>query len=571
MGTPRTEVKESCKRRAAALKAGRVDWLPVWRDIRDYFCPDVGRALDVEDVQLSNEAAKRHDDKIINSEPVLTVDRMAAGFMAGLTPPWSSWFKVGIDGSGAETHIGKLWAEHVQTVLERLFSASNFYAGALGAYKHLTFGTACGMMRESLRDGISFSVFDPGSYALGCDYNGRVDTVYRTFPFSVAQLRDEFGADNLTQDVKSELERGNLERMFMVHHLVEPNDERLKLDETMLGKERMGWRSIYWLDGGDAEAKAGVLAVRGFRVNPIIAPRWDLAFGTYGVGPGKKALGDAKQLQRMESDKLRGIAKSIRPPMMAPASMKSDGLTINANPDGVTYYPESGDATGKPVIQSLYQVPLDIAGLSAEEKVVENRIAKAFFIDIFLALSMARENSPTPGTAYEASKLIAEKMLMAGPVYLRLHAEMLDRAIETAYAIATALGLIDDPPEELNGSSLKIEYISLLAQSMKASGLTGLEHFIGFVGNVSKASPDVLDNVDWDRAARKSADMIGVSEGILRDPKEVQARREARAKAAEAQQQAQMMAAAAAGAKDLGQASIAPGTALGALAGSEAA
>lgn len=67
---------------------------------------------------------------------------------------------------------------------------------------------------------------------------------------------------------------------------------------------------------------------------------------------------------------------------------------------------------------------------------------------------------------------------MLGPVLERLNSEFLNRSIDRVFGIMLRAGLIPEPPEVLQGQTLKTEYISVLAQAQKQVALGGVDNFL---------------------------------------------------------------------------------------------
>lgn len=67
------------------------------------------------------------------------------------------------------------------------------------------------------------------------------------------------------------------------------------------------------------------LSQSGFDFFPVMAPRWEVtgedAYGT--DCPGMVAIGDIKQLQVGEKMSAQAIEKMVKPPMIAPVSLKN--------------------------------------------------------------------------------------------------------------------------------------------------------------------------------------------------------------------------------------------------------
>src|SRR5690606_36540354 len=119
------------------------------------------------------------------------------------------------------------------------------------------------------------------------------------------------------------------------------------------------------------------------------------------------------------------------------------------------------------------------------------RIQRAFYEDLFLmiAQSDARRGSQ-PVTAREIDERHEEKLLALGPVLERTNDELLDPLIDRAYGLMEAAGLIPEPPEELDGVTLKVEYISIMAAAQKLVGVVGQDRFIQTVAPMLQVFPE---------------------------------------------------------------------------------
>lgn len=568
--TPYGEVRKYAMRRADAFVQARRNHESALKDCRDYILPDVGQSFDREPSVVARDGSRK-DSKIINCTPTDAALTLAAGMQSGLTSPSRPWFKLGVpQAQMREIPSVQRWLQDVQDLMTQVYAQSNIYNILHDVYLQLGgFGTACALVVEDDERVIHGYMLDQGSYALGANKRGFVDSLWRTFSMTLAQLADEFGKENLPQPLQAKLDAvavGSTTRMddeeWQVECLIEPSSDALTLPDVM-GRP---YRCIYWLTGmsgnvNDPE-RDGILAVRGYSGNPILAPRWHLPTGVYGFGPGRRAIGDCKQLQAMESDKLRALRKMVEPPLAAPDTMK--GQVLNTFPGGISYFGMQGTLAGKPMIGPLYDTRVDLTQVNFVIQQVEQRIRKAFFNDLFMMLATMGD---TPRmTAREVVERHEEKLIMLGPVLERLHLELLDTLVDRTFQILLDKRMLPDPPPELQGMPLRIEYISMLAAAQRMAGMQVLGQFVSFVGTMAPAIPSVLDKIDADGIVDEAAAALGVPAGTVVSDKDVAAIRQQRAQQQQAQQQAQAMMAATQGAKNLGQASLEPGTVLGRLA-----
>lgn len=129
---------------------------------------------------------------------------------------------------------------------------------------------------------------------------------------------------------------------------------------------------------------------------------------------------------------------------------------------------------------------------------------------------------------------------MLGPVLENIHTELLDPLVERAFGMMERNGEIVDPPPQLEGEPLKVEYISILAQAQQAVGIAGIERTMGFVGNMAGINPDILDKIDFDQTVDEYSSMSGVPPTIIRSDDMVESLRAARAQQQQAAQMAEM-------------------------------
>jgi hypothetical protein len=155
--------------------------------------------------------------------------------------------------------------------------------------------------------------------------------------------------------------------------------------------------------------------------------------------------------------------------------------------------------------------------------------------------------------------------LALGPVLEQLNQDLLDPLIDIAFDLHMKQGYFDDleTPDELRGVPLKVEYISIMAQAQKLIGITGIERFVGFVGQVAQVDPAALDKVNRDQLIDVYADITSVQPDLVLTDDEVAELRAARAQQQQQANQMAMMQQGAAMAKDLSQTPLDENTALG--------
>lgn len=508
MNQPNTAVAEQFRRQYDAMKAESQEWQKTWKELSRFIAPTRG----FFEGDLANDGHKIDHRSLIDSDPLLAVEVLSAGMVSGLTSPSRNWFELSVsDTSLMKQGLVRNWLYEVCRRMEEVFSRSNLYHALHGFYQEISvFGTAAFLLEEDFDRVIFCRTFTAGEYVLGTDEKGRINSFGREFFMTADQLVEKFGKDNLPLELRRAAEEKR-SGWFKVIHVIMPNENA---DETKLDALHMPYASVYFTPDGK------LLKRGGYREFPVIAARWEVKNSTdvYGRGPGWKALGDVKMLQKMQKTKLIALDKNTNPPMMVSSNVQGE---VNLLPGGLTRYNGTTDAAVKPA----YQVPVDLAALDASIEKVKHTIQSQFFADVFLMLS-AQDFSHM--TATEVAERHQEKMLVLGPVLERLKNELLDPLIERTFAIMMRRGVLPFPPQEIQGQDIKIQYVSMIAQAQKQSGMAAIGQGITFAASLAQANPQVLDKVNFDAALEEGLDLLGVPPVMLRSQEETDMLRQQR-------------------------------------------
>lgn len=557
----------------AQLSNERSTYLAHWRDLSDFIFPRRAR-FTVTDVNQGD----RRNQKIIDSTATLAARTLRSGMMAGITSPARPWFRLTVpDQKLAEVGAVKTWLHTVTESMSHVFLKSNLYQTLPVVYGDLgVFGTAAMFIEEDFNNVIHCYPFPIGSYYLATSSKGKVDCFVREFRMTVRQMVQQFGIrdkdnkiiwDNFSTYVKNQYENDQQETWIDICHCVKPNEmyNPNKLDARFKKYEstyyEMGFTSnsaANYIGGTDTEK---YLRESGYDNFPVLAPRWEVtAEDVYGTEcPAMSALGDIKQLQLGEKRIAQAVEKMVNPPMSAPSALKNQKASLL--PGDITYVDVREGQQG---FRPVHEVQPRINEIEAKQEQIRMRIKRSFYEDLFLMLANSDRRQIT---AREIEERHEEKLLAIGPVLEQLNQDLLDPLIDNTFAIMLNQGRIPPPPQELQGQDLKVEYISVMAQSQKMVGIGGIERFAGFVGQLAAVSPEVLDKIDADQVVDIYGDIVSVPPGIIRPDDAVS---EIRSQRAEAQAQAaktEQMATAAGAAKQLSETKLEDDSALTRLIG----
>lgn len=506
--------------RKSALWNERSSWLTHWREISDYQQPRAGRFV----VTDRNRGDKRANS-ILDNTAVFGARTLAAGLMSGVTSPARPWFKLEIrDKELMESGPVKAWLHDTAALLRAIFARSNTYRSLHAIYEELgLFGTGASIVLPDFDTVLHHYPLTIGEYALATNSRGEVDTLCREFQMTVGQLVEQFGAENCSQTVRDLFNRGQYDSWVDVLHLIEPRKSR---DLGKRDAKNMRFASIYLEPGKDNSDK--FLRESGFERFPVIAPRWVVTGNdVYGTSPGMECLGDVKQLQHQQLRKGQAIDYQVNPPLQVPTRYKE--AAKSRLPGGVFYVDSQGQSGG---VRSAFDVQLNLQHLMLDIQDVRERIRSAYYADLFLMLA----NDTRSGiTATEVAERHEEKLLMLGPVLERLHNELLSPLIDIAFDYANRAGILPEPPEELQGVDLNVEFISVMAQAQRAVATQGMDRLLGSVGQMASVKPEVLDKIDFDQAVDNYGEAYGVDPKIIVPDDQVAALRQQRAAAMQAQ------------------------------------
>ena len=511
--------------RWAALKNERSSWITHWQEISDNLMPRQGRFVTSD----RNRGEKKHNT-IYDSTGSKALNTLASGLMAGMTSPARPWFRLAVaDSKLMQSSAVRLWLDDVGVLMREVFSRSNFYRAMHSMYKELGgFGTAACIILPDFDNIIHCHPLTVGEYAIATNSKGQVNTLYREFDMTVAQVVDEFGIDNVSEGVKNAFENGRLDHWITVLHIIEPRKDR---DLKMKDAKNMAFKSVYMEVAAASDDK--MLRESGYKRFPAICPRWDVTGGDiYGDAPGMETLGDVMQLQHEQLRKSECIDYQTKPPLQIPTALR--GGEADLLPGGQSYYDSSAPTGG---IRSAFEVNLNLQHLLMDIQDVRDRVRQTFYADLFMMIANDQRSNIT---AREIAERHEEKLLMLGPVLERLHNEMLAPVVDLTFERLAESGVLPPPPEELQGLDINVEFVSMLAQAQRAVATGSIDRLLGTVGGLAQLKPEVLDKLNGDEIVDAYSDMLGIDPDLIASGDKVAGIRAEKAKAMQQQQMAAM-------------------------------
>jgi hypothetical protein len=475
------------------IKKVRQPWEALWKDISDYIVPR--RSLN------DNEEGKLPELKLFDETALEALQLLADGFQGHLVSPATTWFKLGLENEDIldKIHEARTWLGLAEKALYRAYSRSNFYEVISEAFVDGgSIGTAIVYVEESLKTGkIVMTTRHWKEMYIAEDAQGQVDTALRHYSITGRQMLQQF--EKMPEELKKQIEI-NPYNKHDIYHLVYPREDR-DIDSKL--PENKAYASIYMTEDGD------ILRESGYDLFPYAVWRWRKNTNeVYGRSPGADCLQSVKMLNQMMRSTIKQM-QFLAEPMYA-AAKKSKGR-FKIIPNQINYL-DPGET-----LQKMDYSPISNTYLEMIQE-QRKRINSIFRTDFFLMLARAERQM----TALEVAERQGEKASVLGAIIGRLNSELLNPIMDLVFDIEMKSGRIKAPPAkmmELMGE-MKIDYIGPLAQIQRQYHRTrGFQQGFATIMPLFQIQPQVMDNFDWDKIARVSAEESGFDPETLIDPK----------------------------------------------------
>lgn len=461
-----------------------------------------------------------------SSDPCNYAGTLVSGLLGYSISPNITWFKLTLENPEYAKYYGvKRWLEEVEEIMYSEFNRSNLYAET----KTLADNAVCighGTMLEDYdydRNKLRFSANRMNEIYLDTDEYNEVTTCYRKFLMPLKKAVDFFGLENLSehsQDAYKE-EHGkrwndNITILYAVY-------KRTNYNKEIPNAKNMPYAAVYveW-------EQDHIIEESGYQEFPYAVFEWDKIPGTaYSESPAMSAMQDILFLNKANKATMDIAQTSSRPPMVA----SEDILDIDTSPAGITYV-KNGDTLQPLQTGQNYPITIDIL-----EKIKQS-VKDWFNVDFFLMLQHQQRQM----TATEVSELQGEKAAVLSNLIVNFN-NTLTRIVQRSFNLLYEEGKIPQPPESLigTGTSLKVEFVGPLAQAQRRYHQAGgINVALQYLAPMAQLFPESLDFVDQDEAIKKLLIGNGMPQSAIREDKDVEALRSARAEQAAAQQQQAM-------------------------------
>lgn len=473
----------------------------VWNDISAYFLPNRGM------VTTALADGTMVDPRISTGEGQQLVEKLAATIISGAINTKTKWIKLTSNTPKLNNdHAFLEWADEAADVLMATFlnQSGNFenqnYQFILDL---IAYGTAGMCVTKGTKETpVLFRTRHISQLYLDEDYTGKVDSVYSRLEMTPRQLVQQFGIDNVSNDVQKEFEEGSDQRQVVIHAVL-PTIEVKNIGDVQIDKK---FTSIY------IEKESGhILLIEGFNQNPYIASRWVQYTGeVYGRSPAWIGLPILRQLNFLNVMKSKGLTLAITPPIM----MSDDAVIPQVRIEPFGLIPGALNEAGQAQMQFLTP-PSQLDKAFFEEDKLKQTLEGIFYIG-----SLPDQNKVAM-TAYEVQQRTLKELKAMGPQITKLISEYLDPLIKRVFSILLEGKYITPLPKDFGNVNIDINYTGYLANIQKLADVEALNTLMNTMVPVANIDPTVLEIFDFESIMRHTSSITGLPPRMIRSPEEI--------------------------------------------------
>jgi len=495
----------------------RRNWEHHWDEVARLVLPTRG-------FNNAREPGTRRGNQIFDSTAPIALVRLASMLHSLLTNPAIKWFSLRAEDVGLmKNRAVQVWLEDATDRMLGLFNspASGFATAVHEVYLDLgAFGTGIMAIRDDME--LTFQARPLNNLYIATDDRDRVVQSYRHFDMRAREMLEQPGwnPSDKVRKIAADEKKAD-ERIKLVHAIL----ERGEFDPQKIDSQNMPWASVYVEEDSKHKVAEG-----GFHENPYLVARWSKAPGEdYGRSPAMDALPDIKVINAMSRTVLEAGEIAVSPPLMVP----SNGFEgpFRTAPRSINYYRSGTGELPQPLVTGVRtDIGTDLIAQRAET------IDRAFFVD---AMNLPENDRMT---ATEVLERVRQKLQTMSPVLSRLYAELLSPIIERTFRVMAARGEFLPVPESLGAQTVKIDYVSPLALSQKASESQNFLAFLGAATPLIQADPGAMQNLDTDASVRWLHSIHNITPQVMRPEEDVAQLRQQEQEQANAAAQAEIAA-----------------------------
>lgn len=470
--------------------------------------------------------------EIYDSTAVMAAQILSSSIQGGLMSMAYQWFAMFFDQLELNKNVeAKKWLESVGRRIYKELQDSNFDTEASEFCLDLvSFATATIIEEEIDPDngeweGINFKAIPMQNSYFDLDINDDVLRFYRKLHWTTLQVWDFFG-DKSPEKIK-ELIKDSSSKMDQKHIIIfcVYKRDNVNVDTTKklaAAIRPFGYKYVFHDDASQIGEEGGYYEM------PTFITKWRKVAGSkFGHSPAFVALSDILTLNQAVEDTLAALGKVIDPStMVTERGLLSDldlgrgGLTVVRSKDDIWSY-ES-------------KAKFDVGELKIQN--LQRSIREAFYVD-----QLQLKESPSM-TATEVQVRYELMQRLLGPTYGRIKNDFLDKVILRTFNILHRAGQLPEMPDVVKQEQpeIRIEYTGPIPRSQQLDEVRAVQEWVAGIAALAEIKPEILDNVDFDALAIRTAMKRGVPADLLSSEDKIKKIRKDRAAQQKRIQEAQI-------------------------------
>lgn len=533
-----TERAQELVRRAMGLfnSTERKNSEEQWSTISEYMLPGqsgifVGEThtSTTRPIGASTPGGKK-TSRLFDSTAIQANSDLASAIHGTLTNPATKWSKIRFkDESLNNDHEAVAWMEAVNNQIHSALNESNFDTEVAKNYKVYTSLGSMALIHESAGDEddanskLKFKAVHLSEIVWEENSEGRADTVFRSFRMTAKQAAQQFGEENLSDNMRQKAEDKPNDEVRFIHAILPRKKSEVRLNDLGLAQPKERPIASLYIDMEDKH----IVQEGGYYEFPVHVVRWETMPGErYGRGPGHIALPDVRTLNRAKELGLHALNKAINPPMLA--TRRDVVGSLDLRPGQITVM---NDINGIRPLENTAR--FDVTQFATQD--MQQSIKSIFYLDKLL---LPPRTETGEMTAHEIQVRTEQMQRVLGPTLGRLNAELLSPLIERTFNILLRSGSLPEVPAQIKEIGLDVEiiFVNQLARSQQFGDITNIQGWVQELGLIAQLKPEIIDYIDADGIAKHLAKVRGIPEVAITNDDVVADQREQRAQQAQQQQ-----------------------------------
>ncbi len=519
------------------------------------------------DILGDREPGMQYGAKVYDQQPANALSKFVGGkigYMVSRQLPWMGF---------VPTDSRLLRKDNIKQYMQEAAEQILFAAGRSNLYSALvphaldahSVATSCMVpMRDSVKDRVVFDVVHPRDSYIGINKYGDPIIYHRTQELTNLTALEMFPRKNLPDSwfvMREGKATNELKNPFQTNKYiwaVYPNDDRdnssvLATDKqfkVLCTSTGRGKKSRVFLNSGDD-------------VFPICWRSLRESGFEYGTSLSMDCLTAALMVNKLGEKNLTAAHLAVDPRRLASDTLKQ---TLRTNPGSTTWVSNINQESVK-----AWEERLNWPITDAQMERIHAQLDDRFFIRFFEMLSSGELSQVK--TAYEVSQMMGEKATLMSTIVDTFEQESLEPCIAVLVKEETKAGRMPQIPDELieTGGKVNIRYSGPLHQLQQVL-LRGkpIMDALAIIAQMAELDQYVPLKFDFMEMAEEAAITTGLSQRFVKSDEEVRRIIDEANKRQQAAEQAEMAEKAAGAAKNL-SGSVAPDSALAAMAQGAAA